>query len=395
MGILATTLGVIAVLTVSDHAKERITGLIGTKYYSSLSQAGSFLDAEDVDKLDEIYHLIDEMYYFEDRTSYQEMKDGMYAGILASLDDEYSCYYTAEELNTIFEESTGNYSGIGSYVTMDTERGLAFLSGVFEGSPAEEAGLRDGDYIIAVDDVEVYGMTLDEIVSLIKGEKKTQVKIQILRGDETLEIMVTRDEISVPTVSYEMKDNQIGYIQIKEFDDVTTNQFKEAYTDLQNQNMTSLILDLRSNPGGNLTTVVEVCEMILPEGIITYTEDKYGNREDIVGKGKNPIQIPMVVLVNGYSASASELMTGAIRDYGVGTIIGTNTFGKGIVQTLMPLDDGSGIKITTSNFHTPGGECFHGYGIAPDIEVEFDSELYYGDEQRDNQLEYAIEYLSK
>lgn len=362
---------------------------------ASSAVAGQVINSDVVKKVDDIYTMIDELFYFEDQVDTDKMRDKIYAAVMDSLDDPYSVYYTEEEFAALFEDSEGVYYGIGSYVTMDEVTNLPMLSGVFPGSPAQDAGLRDGDFIYEVDGASVAGLSLTEVTDLIKGPKGTDVVLTIIRDGETdyLYVTVTRDEIETPTVTHEMYDNNIGYLQITEFDDVTVSQFEEAYADLQSQGMKGMILDLRSNPGGNLDTVVSICEDILPAGIITYTVDKNGKREEYKGKGKTPIDIPLVVLVNGYSASASELMTGAIRDYGVGTIMGTNTFGKGIVQNILSLGDGTGIKITTSSYFTPNGECIHKKGIAPDIEVEFDSELYYSDEAIDNQLEEAKKYL--
>lgn len=362
---------------------------------NSVSKNGTVVTGEVAEKVEKIYKYIDKYFYFEDDVDVEKMQEDIYAAVLDSMDDPYTVYYTKEELSALFEESEGVYFGVGSYVTMDETRNLPMFSGVFEKSPAQKAGIRDGDFIYAVDGTEISGMTLTEVTNLIKGPIDTDVVITIIREGESdfLDITVTRGKIETPTVIYEMKEDKIGYLQITEFDEVTLSQFKEAYDDLNKQGMEALILDLRSNPGGNLDTVVGICEYILPEGTITYTVDKYGNREDYKGKGKHPIEIPLVVLVNEYSASASELMTGAIRDYGKGTIVGKNTFGKGIVQQIYSLGDGTGLKITTSSYFTPNGECIHKKGIAPDIEVELDADLYYSDEKIDTQLNAALECI--
>ncbi len=355
----------------------------------------TLLDPQTEAKIDVLYDYIQKYFYFEDDIDTDKMRDDMYAAIMESMGDPYTVYYTAQELTDLFEESEGVYYGVGSYVQMDETYNLPMFSGVFEQSPAQKAGIRDGDLIYAVDGVEISGMTLTEVTNIIKGPIDTPVVITIIREGESdkLDITVIRGKIETPTVIYEMKEDKIGYLQITQFDDITSSQFKDAYDDLNNQGMEGLIIDLRSNPGGNLDTVVDICEYILPAGTITYTIDRQGNRTDYNGNGTHPIEIPLVVLVNEYSASASELMTGAIRDYQKGTIVGKNTFGKGIVQQIYSLGDGTGIKITTSSYFTPNGECIHKTGIAPDIEVELDGELYYSDEKIDTQLDAALECI--
>ena len=355
------------------------------------------MDQETVDKAEMLYTDILQVFYFEEDIDTELMRDNIYKAIVDSLGDPYAAYYTAEELDEMLTDSEGTYYGIGSYVSMDSETGYAKLSGIFKNSPAEEAGLRDGDLIIEADGENLAGLTLDEVTAKIKGPEGTTVELTVYReGEESyLYFTVERRKVENQTVNYEMKDNGIGYIQITEFDDVTLDQFKNAYSDLNTQGMKAMVLDLRSNPGGNLDTVLDIAREMLPEGVITYTLDKSGNREDYTCEGKSPITIPVVILVNGYSASASELLTGAMHDYGLATVIGTNTYGKGIVQSIYPLNDGSGIKLTTSRYYTPNGVCIHETGIAPDIEVEFDSDAYYAEESVDNQLEYAINYLTE
>lgn len=390
-GILFAIVTIMIILSQAKYYKAHAAQFV------SSDGTGAIVDSNVAGKIDQIYAYIDNYFYFEDDVDVSKMREDIYAAVLNSMEDPYTVYYTREELSALFEESEGVYFGVGSYVTMDSERNLPMFSGVFEQSPAQKAGIRDGDFVYAVDGVEVSGMTLTEVTNLIKGPIDTEVTITVIRDGEKdyLDFVVTRGKIETPTVNYEMMDGNIGYLQITEFDEVTLNQFKEAYDDLKAQGMEALILDLRSNPGGNLDVVVGICEYILPEGVITYTVDKYGNREDYMGKGKAPIDIPLAVLVNEYSASASELMTGAIRDYGVGTIVGKNTFGKGIVQQIFSLGDGTGLKITTSSYYTPNGECIHKTGIAPDIEVELDTDLYYSDEKIDTQLNAAVECINE
>ena len=332
-------------------------------------------------------------YYLED-TDAVSLENGIYAGMISSLGDPYSAYYSAEELKEMEQDVEGIYFGIGAYVGIDTATTLPVISGVIEGTPAEEVGLRDGDLIYKVDDTLTQGMDTSEVVALIRGEENTSVHLTLIREDEDdyVEVDVTRRKVESPTVNHEMLDNNIGYIQITEFDQVTVDQFTEALAVCKGSGMEGLILDLRSNPGGSLSAVCEIARKILPEGLIVYTEDKYGQREELTCDGESEIQVPMVVLVNDYSASASEILAGAIQDYEKGIIMGTQTYGKGIVQRVIALSDGSAVKLTISHYYTPKGRNIHEVGVEPDVVVEFDGEAYY-DEGVDNQLEEATAYM--
>lgn len=334
-------------------------------------------------------------YYYQEDVDKGALVDGMYDGVLAALGDPYSIYYTEEDLAALMEQTEGIYYGIGAYVGMDTQTGLAHISSVIEETPAQAAGLRDGDVIYMVDDKPMQGLELSEVVANIKGAEGTLVHLTIYREGERdyLEFDVERKKIESPTVTHEMYEGGIGYIQIMEFDDVTVNQFTEAMAALRGQGMKGLILDLRANPGGNLSSVVEIAQQMLPEGLIVYTEDRDGNRTEYSCDGTKRFDKPLVVLVNGYSASASEILAGAIKDYGIGRLIGTTTFGKGIVQRVISLSDGTALKLTVSSYFTPNGNNIHGIGIEPDEVYEFDGERYY-DDGYDNQLEYAKEVLA-
>ena len=333
--------------------------------------------------------------YFLEETSRSQLENGIYTGMLNSLDDPYSAYYSAEELRELQMSTEGIYYGIGAYISKVATEEFCTISGVIENTPAEEADLRAGDIIYEVDGVLTQGMDTSEVVALIKGEEGTQVVLTLVREgeDDYLKIPVERRKIESPTVSNEMLENGIGYIQITEFDEVTEDQFAEALAECKGNGMKALILDLRSNPGGNLSTVCELCRMVLPKGLIVYTEDKYGKKDEYTCDGLRQIKIPVVVLVNEYSASASEIMAGAMKDHGIATIMGTTTFGKGIVQRVISLSDGSAVKLTVSKYYTPNGNDIHEKGIEPDIEVVFDADAYY-DEGIDNQLEEAVNYLS-
>ena len=352
--------------------------------------ADSIVSDDTVEKLEALEEVIDQYYYRDEDIDTEAMIEGMYAGLVDSLGDPYSVYYTAEEWQQMMEETEGIYYGIGAYVSLDTTTGFAKISGVIANTPAEEAGLRENDIIYLVDGETTQGYELTEVTSMIKGEEGTTVHLTIYREGEAdyLEMDVTRRKIESPTVTYEMYDNGIGYIQITEFDDVTTDQFAEALAVIKGSDAKGLILDLRSNPGGSLPVVVDIARLILPKGMIVYTEDKYGERDEYTCDGKHELDIPLVVLINGNSASASEILAGAIKDYGKGTLIGTTTFGKGIVQRVLPLTDGTALKLTISSYYTPNGNNIHGIGIDPDIECVFDSDAYYEDGV-DNQLERA------
>lgn len=355
----------------------------------------SALDSGTITKLQALEATI-EKYFFLHEVTDEELREGLFKGLLASLDDPYSEYYTAEELNVMMEQSKGIYYGIGAYVQLDTNTGLPKISGVIAGSPAEEAQLRAEDLIYEVDGTSTYGLNLTEAVALIKGPEGTEVELTLIREGESdyLKLTLTRRKVESPTVEFSMLEDNMAYIQVTEFDDVTVDQFADALAMAKGSDAGGIILDLRGNPGGNLSAVVDMCNMILPEGMIVYTEDKYGNRDEYKSDGKHELELPLVVLVDMNSASAAEIMAGAIKDYGIGTLVGTTTFGKGIVQQIMSFRDGSAIKLTISAYYTPNGNNIHGIGIEPDVVCEFDGTAYYGSEDHpDNQLEKAKEVL--
>lgn len=356
------------------------------------SVTGEAVNEDTVAKMKIIENVIDTYFYKED-VDKDAMVDGIFKGMVESLGDPYSEYYSKEELESLYQDSLGVYYGVGAYVSLDTATGFAKVSGIIADSPAEEADLRAEDIIYKVDDVDVTGMTLQKTVSLIKGDENTTVKLTLIRDGKEIEKEVTRRKVESPTVKFEMLDDGMAYIQITEFDTVTVDQFTEAMAMARGNDMKGLILDLRSNPGGNLSSVVSIAKQMLPKGLIVYTEDRDGNREEYSCDGSKELDVPMVVLVNGNSASASEILAGAIKDYGIGTLVGTTTFGKGIVQRPIELSDGSAVKLTISSYYTPNGINIHGIGIEPDVECEFDSERYYRDEAYDNQLEKAKEVL--
>lgn len=344
-------------------------------------------------KLEELKGLIDEVYLHEEEVDEETLTEGIYQGYIAALNDPYSAYYTAEETKEMMESTSGEYSGIGALMSQNRETGVITIANVYENSPAAEAGMKNEDILYKVEGEEVTGVDLSEVVTRVKGEEGTEVKMTLLRGADRQEIEVTavRRKLQTQTVSYEMKEGQIGYIRVSEFDEVTLEQFREAKAALESQGMASMLIDLRGNPGGNLSTVCDMLREILPEGLIVYTEERDGERTEYKCDGKTPWEKPLAVLINGASASASEIFAGAVQDYGIGQLVGTTTYGKGVVQQLFPMTDGTMVKLTIAEYFTPKGRNIDGTGIVPDVEVE-----YVYDEtnpEADNQMEKAMELL--
>ncbi|MCD8018090.1 MAG: S41 family peptidase [Clostridiales bacterium] len=336
--------------------------------------------------------------YFLNDIDSDALEESIYAGFMDGLDDDYAAYYTKEEYEQLTEDDSGEYWGIGVTVREDADTGYAVIEAVNRGDPAYNAGVQVDDMIIAVDGVDTSGLTLQETVNAIR-ENEEPVVLTILRDGETMDITVEKAEIEAESVEWVMKEDQIGYISVSQFIENTADQFDEAVTDLTEQGMTSLIIDLRDNGGGLLTTCLSMVSRIIPEGdLIVYTENKNGNRTEYNSDSDAEVTIPMVVLVNENSASASEIMTGCLKDYGVATIVGETTYGKGIVQNIIPLSDGSAIKMTASKYYTPDGNNIHGVGIEPDITVEMDDEEWAAaleDEEQDTQLIKAYEVLTQ
>lgn len=391
---LASALLIVGIVYLSFSIQDSVKGVAESSAQMSL-ESGSAVDEDLISKLQTLENTIDK-YYYLDEVSKEELQTGIYKGIMSALGDPYSEYYSAEELKGLMEQTEGIYYGIGAYISLDTETGLPKISGIIAGAPAEDSELRANDLIYEVDGVSTYGLTLTEVVSMIKGQENTDVVLTIVREGEAdyLEVSIKRKRVEAPTVTLEMLEDGMAYIEITEFDEVTIDQFADALATAKGSGMKGLILDLRANPGGSLNAVVEMARMILPKGMIVYTEDKNGKRVEYTCDGTRQLEVPLVVLVDMNSASASEIMAGAIKDYGIGTLVGTTTFGKGIVQQIIPFRDGSAVKVTTSAYYTPNGNNIHGVGIEPDVEIEFDGEAYYGSEDRpDNQLEKAKEVL--
>ncbi|MDD3401745.1 MAG: S41 family peptidase [Hespellia sp.] len=374
-----------------------LVAVIGTVgYFKIFGGVGSsnkeVLTSSTETKLNLLRGLIDR-YYLYDVTD-EDLQNGIYEGYISGLNDPYSVYYD-EEASKILEESTsGEYSGVGAVLSQDATTDYVVVMNVYDDSPAQKAGLTEGDIIYQVDDHEIKDEDLTEIVSWIKGEEGTDVVLHVYRGDslDQVDVTATRAKIEQQTVNYEMRANNVGYIRVSEFDTVTYDQFSTALSDLQNQGMAGLVIDLRSNPGGNVETTCDMLRLLLPKGTIVYTEDKNGKRTDYTCENDSGFDKPLAILVNGNSASASEIFTGAVQDYEVGTVVGTTTYGKGVVQPILNLQDGTYLKITTAEYFTPNGRSVNKKGIAPDVEVEYEENAENPD--ADNQLDKAVEVVT-
>ncbi len=362
---------------------------------------GSSSDSEEahLQKLNDLKQLID-LYYLEDAEE-EALRDGMYHGMLWSLGDPYSCYYSEEEYAALMEEIEGTYCGIGALVSQNASTKVITIVRPFVDGPAYKAGMLPGDILTKIDGEDVSSWDIDLAVKHMKGEKDTIVEVEVWRSSagEYVDLSITRDLVEVETVTYEMLDDSIGYIYVMQFDEITTQQFETALKALKAQGMKGLVVDIRDNGGGLLTTVCDMLDLFLEEDdLIVYTLDKYETKEEIFAHKGSIGKLPMAILVNGYSASASEIFSGALQDYGLATIVGTQSFGKGIVQSIIPLTDGSAVKLTVSTYYTPKGRNIHGKGITPDVEIELAEELKQKpvvELSEDNQVQRAIEEVKK
>ena len=340
-----------------------------------------------------------EKFYVDDLDK-DAMTEMMYTGLVAGVGDPYTNYLSAEDNASFMDETKGSFHGIGVEVTKDSVNNTGVLVvSVFDGSPAAEAGMMPYDRIIEVDEEDVTAMSVNEVVDRVKGEDGSKVKIKVYRESVpgNLDFEVTRGSVEMTTVTSEMLAGNIGYLKISGFKANTYEQFQPAYEALQKQGMKGIIIDVRNNLGGLVDSVESIADYLLPEGTIVYTVDKAGNREDFISDAK-AVDIPILLLVNGYSASASEILAGAIQDMGRGTLIGTQTFGKGLVQGLFPMPDGSALKITIQKYYTPKGVCIQGTGIAPDVVVELPEEYQESlavPRDQDTQLAKAMEVMAE
>lgn len=400
--------------------------LIGRTAIDGPQQAAESNQAENQDgsldlnritkKITTLQQIIDKYYLFDEDAT--KVEDWIYKGMMYGLNDPYTTYYTAEEYQKLSEDTEGEYHGIGVMISQNRSTGIITVIKVFKDTPAAEAGMRPGDVLYKVGDMEVTGMDMDILVKdYIKGKDGSEVALTVFRQDEGeyVDLKMERRNVTVQTVEYQMLEDHVGYIAVSQFDVVTADQFKAAVDDLEKLGMKKLLVDLRNNPGGVLDTVVDMLDYILPDDLIiegdkdlvrtnteatllVYMADKNGKGGQEYASDGHSLDIPLAVLVNGESASASEVFTGAMKDYGRATVVGTKTFGKGIVQNLIPLDNGTAIKMTTAHYYTPSGFDLHGKGIEPDVKVELKEELKNQitvDVKEDNQIQAALKALDK
>ncbi|MGP1433116.1 MAG: S41 family peptidase [Catonella sp.] len=359
---------------------------------------GAAIDWNEVEKKSaEIYDAID--HYYLNEIDNNKLKDGMYKGLTDSLGDPYTVYYNAEEFEEFNTSSSGTYCGIGVVVSQNASTGAITVVKTFKKGSGEEEGMLAGDIIYKVGGEKIAGLELSKVVAKIKGEEGTLVKVTVLRNGKEIEFNLERRKLEIDTVNYRMEEKEgkkIGYIAVTEFDEVTASQFKEAIDSLEKDGMQGLVVDLRDNPGGLLDVTCEMLDRMIKKGLLVYTVDKSGKRIDEEATDDLSFDKPVVILVNGNSASASEVFSGAMKDYKAATLVGTKTFGKGIVQSIVPFGDGTAMKVTVSKYYTPNGINIHGRGIEPDIVEELDKEaLKDGKLERneDNQLEKALDIV--
>ena len=368
------------------------------KEYESQNSQGSSLTTQDKEvqlKLGLLESYIRE-YYLEDIDE-EDLKDYLYYGLVAGLGDPYAAYYNEEETQSMLDSSSGSYCGIGAMFSQNMITGVVTVSRVYEGFPSYEAGILPEDILIKVEGEDITGQDLTHIVTQIKGEEGTEVTVTMLRGEEEIDFTMVRRVIEVPTVEHEMLADGVGYIMVSEFDGVTDEQFHEALMDLQAQGIESLVIDLRNNGGGSVESVSNIADELLPEGPIVFTEYK-GEERTERSSDASCVEIPMAVLMNGNSASASEILAGALQDYEAAKIVGTQSYGKGIVQSVIDLQDGTALKLTTAKYYTPDGNNIHEIGITPDVEIDLPEELKTMVEipfEEDVQLQKAIEVLQQ
>ena len=365
--------------------------------YSGVLSGGSLNYVSVIKKLNMLQEYID-AYYLDDYEQ-ENLESGLLNGFMSGLGDPYSCYYTKEDYQSLTEEDSGEYKGIGITVMQDSLTGEVVIVQVMKDQPAYKAGIESGDVITAVDNEKVEGLRLNEVVHRIKHSKDEKVKISISREEKELEFLVDKANIVIQSVESEMKEGTIGYISVSQFIENTDEQFIEAVDKLEKEGMTGLVLDLRDNGGGLVDSCVNMVSRIIPEGdLIVYTEDKNGGKIEYNSNSDKVLDVPIVILVNEDTASASEIMTGCLKDYGLAEVLGTQTFGKGIVQSIVPFVDGSAMKLTVAKYYTPKGNDIHKVGIEPDIKMEISETEWKAAQknpEKDTQLKKAIRLLQQ
>ena len=360
--------------------------------------SGAAIDWSKVSEKEEaIYNTIDD--YYLNEIDNDKIQNGIYKGMVDSLGDPYTVYYNTEEYKQFTSSSSGTYSGIGVAVSQNVTTGAITIVKTFKKGSGEKEGMKPGDVIYKVEGKKIEGLELSKVVSMIKGEEGTFVKVTVLRDGKEIEFNLERKKLEVDTVNYRMEDRsgkKIGYISVSEFDEVTASQFKSAISELSKEGMEGLVIDLRDNPGGLLDVTCEMLDRMIKKGLLVYTVDKYGKRVDEDATDSDSFDKPVAILVNGNSASASEVFSGAMKDYKAATLVGTKTFGKGIVQSIVPFGDGTAMKVTVSKYYTPNGVNIHGTGIEPDVVVELSKDATKNgkyDRKYDNQLDKALDVV--
>ena len=349
-------------------------------------------------KSEELYNTIDD--YYLNEIDNNKLQDGIYKGMVDSLGDQYTVYYNTEEYKQFTTSSSGTYCGIGVAVSQNASTGAITVVKTFKKGSGEKEGMLPGDIIYKVKGKKIEGLELSKVVSQIKGEEGTYVKVTVLRDGKEIEFNLERRKLEIDTVTYRIEEKdgkKIGYIAVSEFDEVTASQFKNAIAELEKEGIKGLVIDLRDNPGGLLDVTCEMLDRMIKKGILVYTVDKNGKRIDEEATDNLSFDKPVAILVNGNSASASEVFSGAMKDYNVATLVGTKTFGKGIVQSIVPFGDGSAMKVTVSRYYTPNGINIHGTGIEPDVEVKLDEKAVKDgklDRKEDNQLDKALDVIT-
>ena len=337
--------------------------------------------------------------YYLNKIDAENVENNIYKGFAKGLQDPYAEYYTPSEYQQLSEEDAGKYNGIGISIAKDTDTNYPEVVSVFKDQPAYKAGIKNGDLITAIDQKSTADMELQDVVSAIRSEDNDKVVLTIYRDKKTKDYTVEKTSVELDSVTYKMRKNKIGYIAVSQFHENTDEQFDKAVTDLESQGMKSLIIDLRDDGGGLLTTCTNMLSrLVAKDKMLVYTKDKKGKKEEFKSDSGKTVDVPMVVLVNGNTASASEIMTGCLKDYKKATVVGTTTYGKGIVQTILPLTDGSAFKFTIAKYYTPKGTDIHEKGIKPDVEVKMSDKQWkkaQTDEKADKQLKKAIEILKK
>ena len=393
MGAAGCILVLLSALTIAQYAG-KINVAAGLKW----DENGMSKEAVEIKDKAEILSSYINRFYLND-IDYGKMGDIIYKAMVSGLDDKYAAYYTKDEYKDISEKTKGEFCGIGAYISQGKNDNYLKVAGVVKGGPAKKAGIKKGDIIVEVDGENIKGKDSSYAISKMKGKKGTNVSISVMRkgNKKPITFNIKREVIHDNTVSYKMLDNNIGYISVSAFETVTKKQFKSAVDCLEKKNEKGLIIDLRDNGGGLLDTALDMLDQILPKKLVVYTKDKNGVAEEYYTKDDKEIKIPIVILVNGNSASASEVFCGALRDYGKAKLLGTKTFGKGIVQSSFAFRDGTGLKFTTSKYYTPKGINIHGTGFEPDIKVKSNGKMTALKESGykvDNQINAALDYLT-